>query len=52
MTATCESYELRTAKETRINELALEKLGDKVKPCSNVHWKVMFKQYLSLKSVI
>lgn len=33
MSESCESYDLRTAKENKMNEMAIKALGDNVKPC-------------------
>ena len=41
MDETCESYELRTAKETKMNEMALQELGDGVKPCPKCQFRII-----------
>eukprot|EP00484_Ammonia_sp_Unknown_P030172 CAMPEP_0197028730 /NCGR_PEP_ID=MMETSP1384-20130603/8340_1 /TAXON_ID=29189 /ORGANISM="Ammonia sp." /LENGTH=439 /DNA_ID=CAMNT_0042457773 /DNA_START=112 /DNA_END=1431 /DNA_ORIENTATION=- len=41
MDETCESYELRTAKETKINEMAMKEMGDGCKPCPQCEFRIV-----------
>eukprot|EP00485_Elphidium_margaritaceum_P013443 CAMPEP_0202731360 /NCGR_PEP_ID=MMETSP1385-20130828/187109_1 /ASSEMBLY_ACC=CAM_ASM_000861 /TAXON_ID=933848 /ORGANISM="Elphidium margaritaceum" /LENGTH=447 /DNA_ID=CAMNT_0049397655 /DNA_START=915 /DNA_END=2255 /DNA_ORIENTATION=+ len=41
MTESCESYELRTAKENKMNEMALQELGDKCKQCPQCDFRII-----------
>eukprot|EP01084_Bolivina_argentea_P175334 303661_1 len=37
----CESYENRTRKENKLNEMALQEMGDGVKPCPQCEFRIM-----------
>ena len=38
---TCEEYELSVAKDNRMNEMALEEMGDNVKPCPQCNFMIL-----------
>jgi len=40
-TKTCDEYELSTAKETRMNEMAIQEMGDNVKPCPQCKFRII-----------
>mmetsp|Transcript_27857 Transcript_27857/g.24645 ORF Transcript_27857/g.24645 Transcript_27857/m.24645 type:complete len:471 (+) Transcript_27857:37-1449(+) len=41
MSESCESYDLRTAKENKMNENAIKELGDNVKPCPKCDFRII-----------
>ena len=38
---TCEEYELSIAKETKMNEMAIQEMGDNVKPCPQCNFRIL-----------